>query len=1078
MLSIGKLGPGQADYYLNTVAAGIEDYYTGAGEAPGQWTATASTQLGLTGEVDPERLHRALAGQDPSSGRPLAHVPAGARRVPGFDLTFSAPKSVSVLFGLADPEVSAQVRDAHEAAVRAALGYMERHAAVARRGKGGTVAVPGDGFLAAAFRHRSSRAGGPQLHTHVLVANMTRGPDGRWTALDAKRLYAHAKTGGYLYQAHLRMELTRRLGVQWTDVHRGRAEVDGIPAPVLRAFSRRRTEIEAQLAQRGEHTAKAAQVAALDSRQAKDYTVKPQALQEGWWERARRLDLHPEELEAAVGRTEPAPLEREQVDATQEQLAGPTGLTFHRSSFTRRDAIQAWCDQLPQGAPVDTVERLADDLLDSDRTVLLVADTGGPRTADVIRRSDGRAIRSVGEERPYSTPELLALEQRIIDHATNLNTVKAGAVDPGTVDRALAQRPTLTAEQGEMIRRLCRDGTPVQVVVGKAGAGKTFALDAARDAWQRQGYVVVGAAVARRAARELQDGSGIPSTSTAALLGDLNDNGADRVLGERAVLVVDEAGMLGTRQLAQLLDHAAQVDAKVVLVGDPRQLPEIEAGGTFRGLAIRTQPIRLTANRRQSEQWERDALDQLRVGQAPEALRAYQAHGRVHLADTADEVRQQMTRDWWTRHQQEEGAGEVVMVAARRTDVADLNDRARRLMAADQRLGSETVEVQGREFAVGDHVVALRNHQRIGVLNGTRGQIADLDPDRRQLTIATSDGCEVTLPASYLDAATRRGGPTLDYGYAITGHKAQGMTTGAALVLGTDELYREWGYVALSRGRTENHLYLTGSDLNDRDEIAPNRHDHERDPLDAAVASLAHSRAQQMASDIAHSGDLARLSTPQLASQVDQLRSDLTAAASVSPAQRQLAALAEQRAQAELALATAREQIATLHQQGAKDRDPRLRRHQAIAVQATRRLQALDDRERELQIPARPPAPPHGPAGRERDLVRYATLRDELTRRQALAIRAITADPPAYLTSTLGPVPEQLSRRRIWQHAADRMERYRQHYRIGDDRRPLGAQPDELAQRAAWHETQRFIAHAQRDLAARRLPERERGVAH
>jgi conjugative relaxase-like TrwC/TraI family protein len=279
VLSIGKLGQGQADYYLESVAQGIEDYYTGAGEAPGRWLGSAARELGMGGEVEDDDLHAVLNGLSPRTGDPLA-APHGGARVPGFDLTFSAPKSVSVAFELGDAEVTREVREAHELAVTGALDYMERHAAVARRGHGGVEIVPGNGFVAAAFRHRTSRAGDPQLHTHVLVANMTRGPDDRWTALDGRRVYAHAKTAGYLYQAQLRTELVRRLGVEWTQVHNGTAEIAGIPAPVLRAFSRRRIEIEQAMADRGDRSSKAAQVATLDSRRAKDYDVSPDSLRD------------------------------------------------------------------------------------------------------------------------------------------------------------------------------------------------------------------------------------------------------------------------------------------------------------------------------------------------------------------------------------------------------------------------------------------------------------------------------------------------------------------------------------------------------------------------------------------------------------------------------------------------------------------------------------------------------------------------------------------------------------------------------------------------------------------------------
>src|SRR4051794_27420324 len=268
----------------------------------------------MGGEVEDDDLHAVLNGLSPRTGDPLAATHGGTR-VPGFDLTFSAPKSVSVAFGLGDADVSREVREAHELAVTGALDYMERHAAVARRGHGGLELVPGNGFVAAAFRHRTSRAGDPQLHTHVLVANMTRGPDNRWTALDGRRLYAHAKTAGYLYQAQLRTELVRRLGVEWTPVHNGTAEIAGVPPPVRRAFSRRRAEIEQTMAARGEHSAKAAQVATLDSRQAKDYGVSPESLRDRWADKARRLGFEPRELATLTGRVAEWPLHGQEVAA-------------------------------------------------------------------------------------------------------------------------------------------------------------------------------------------------------------------------------------------------------------------------------------------------------------------------------------------------------------------------------------------------------------------------------------------------------------------------------------------------------------------------------------------------------------------------------------------------------------------------------------------------------------------------------------------------------------------------------------------------------------------------------------------
>jgi conjugative relaxase-like TrwC/TraI family protein len=245
MLSIGKLGRGQERYYLDKVAEGAEDYYSGEGEAPGEWIGDAARDLGLDGEVGEDQLVAMLTGKNPVDGEQLLSMRGvrGDGPVPGFDLTFSAPKSVSLLWGLGGPVAALEVQAAHREAVGAALSYLQRKACWTRRGAGGREFVKGSGFLAAAYRHRSSRNGDPQLHTHVLIANATQGPDGRWTRLYHPAIYDHATTASYIYEAHLRNELTRRLGVRWQEVRKGIAEIEGFVDEHLRAFSTRRAEI-------------------------------------------------------------------------------------------------------------------------------------------------------------------------------------------------------------------------------------------------------------------------------------------------------------------------------------------------------------------------------------------------------------------------------------------------------------------------------------------------------------------------------------------------------------------------------------------------------------------------------------------------------------------------------------------------------------------------------------------------------------------------------------------------------------------------------------------------------------------
>src|SRR4051794_20083217 len=305
MLSIGKLAAGRAKYYLDqaqvrvdvvqSVGTGVEDYYVGPGEARGRWLGAAARELELNGEVDAHSLRRVLEGLDPRDGSELRSSSSRAR-VAGFDLTFSAPKSVSVLFGLGDDELRAGVRAAHDVAVREAVGHLERSAAAVRRGHGGAVVEQASGLVAAAFRHRTSRAGDPQLHTHVLVANLGRGVDGRWSALDGRRLYAHARAASFVYQAVLRGELTREAGVEWAPVRRGIAEVIGVPRVVTRAFSRRRAEIEAALVAHGTEGPRAAEAAALATRRAKGPAAADAQLVSTWRSRAHELGFGTPEL--------------------------------------------------------------------------------------------------------------------------------------------------------------------------------------------------------------------------------------------------------------------------------------------------------------------------------------------------------------------------------------------------------------------------------------------------------------------------------------------------------------------------------------------------------------------------------------------------------------------------------------------------------------------------------------------------------------------------------------------------------------------------------------------------------------
>jgi ATP-dependent exoDNAse (exonuclease V) alpha subunit len=380
-------------------------------------------------------------------------------------------------------------------------------------------------------------------------------------------------------------------------------------------------------------------------------------------------------------------------------VAGPGGVSEQASTFDRRDVLRAWAEAHRDGVHVERLEVLADRWLASTHAVRLEDDGG--------RRHLGGAR--------YSTPEMLALEHRLITDAAARQRTEVAQVTPEAATAHLERRPRLSDEQAAMAARLTTSGNGVEVVRSAAGTGKTHALAAAREIWEADGISVFGVALAARAAVELESSAGIDSTTIAGFLTDVEHG---RGLPDGSVLVVDEAGMVGSRAIDRLARHAADTHSKLVLVGDDHQLPEIDAGGAFRGVADSLGAIELREVHRQNHQWDREALAQLRDGDVRAFTETYRDHGRLVARPTAHELRLTLVDDWWESART--GQHDAVMIAHRRSDVVDLNALARARMDRDGRLGPEQVTSGDRAFAVGDDVITRRNDRRAGLINGTR----------------------------------------------------------------------------------------------------------------------------------------------------------------------------------------------------------------------------------------------------------------------------------------------------------------------------------------------------------------------
>ncbi|RWE79662.1 Ti-type conjugative transfer relaxase TraA [Mesorhizobium sp.] len=479
-------------------------------------------------------------------------------------------------------------------------------------------------------------------------------------------------------------------------------------------------------------------------------------------------------------------------------------ITHQQSTFTRKDIAKF-------------AHRHSDGMEQFDAVTGAIS-----RAPDLVELGkDGR-----GEDR-FTTRQMIETEQRLHRAAERMAAEGQHAMSDRHRATALAHARqsglVLSAEQSDALDHVT-DGRGLGVVVGFAGTGKSAMLGVARQAWAAAGYEVRGAALSGIAAENLESGSGISSRTIASMEHSWGQ-GRD-LLTARDVLVIDEAGMVGTRQLERVLSHAADVGAKVVLVGDPQQLQAIEAGAAFRSIHERHGGVEIGQVRRQREDWQRDATRDLATGRIGAAINAYGDRGMVHQAVTRDEARRDLVERWDLDRQEQPEANRIILTHTN-DEVRALNKAARERMRAAGDLGDEVhvdVERGARNFARGDRVMFLRNERSLGVKNGTLGVIEEVSA--QTMTVRADDGRSVRFDLK--DYAH------IDHGYAATIHKAQGMTVDRTHVLATPGMDAHGSYVALSRHRDGMHLHYGSDDFATRDRL---------------VRTLSRDRSKDMASD-------------------------------------------------------------------------------------------------------------------------------------------------------------------------------------------------------------------------------------
>jgi hypothetical protein len=826
-----------------------------------------------------------------------------------------------------------------------------------------------------------------------------------------------------------------RLGVEWEPVVKGIADIRGFSAEELRKFSTRRAEILAAVGE--DASARAMQVAALETRRAKDRDLTDESLREGWRVKAAEVGLDRETIARRLGHERPG---RSVLGAQKIERS----VTEHVSHFDRRDAIRAVADNLPHGAPAAEVERLADEYLASASVIRLAETPRGPR---------------------YTTERIWQLERQALAVAGRMQEDKdIAVVHPILVRRVLDAHLSLKADQRVMVERLLGDGRALEVVIGEAGTGKTYATTAAASAWSDAGFEVEAAAPTWRAATVLRS-EGIPARTVSSLLARLDaaEEAGRPVLDPGSVLLVDEAGMVDSRTLTRLIDHAYRSEAKLVLLGDPEQLGEIEAGGLFAAIARRSEEIRLDEAIRHRHELDREAAKLIRGGQGSEALNRYAREGRVVVAADHELRREAIVSDWRAARRRGEDA---LMIAKLNTERERLNERAREAVRAEGRLGTEEIEVGGRHFAASDEVITRVNDQRAQIFNRERWRVEAVDPQAGAAVLVGIDtDRRLGVDAYYLERVNPSdGAPAIEHGYAVTIYQAQGSTLDSAYVMADPSMDRQEFYVAASRTRGETFFYATPEVGFDRMEFAPAP--PRAEDLEHIARAAERDGSQAAAHDAALRERLARLSTEELHDRRRELASEAGAERANERHREELG----RRLTGALEL---QERFARQGERLGKEPPVWARADRAAHGRETARITAGQDRaardvaktEAELRDAARV-----GYDGR----AELAVAQHLISERVGARVTAVRIDPPDYIARELGDRPTDPTKRWTWDEAVSGIEAYRQQHGIRDGDTALGEPPKGSSPKLEHRQATKALERAQRQLGLERARARVR----
>ncbi len=860
----------QVPSFRKTVAMRFEEWNTAAG-LPRDWPVPADIRAGIRTQVA-TGMFIADFGRPPADARELSGFVARASRqattaVAGYDLTFSPVKSVSALWAVGSRDIVAKIEAAHHSAVADTLGWLEDHATYTRTGRGAVAQVDVQGLLAAAFTHRDSRAGDPDLHTHVAISNKVQTTDGRWLALDGRPLHKMAVAASERYNTRLEAHLIDSLGVRFAERPGGDPgkrpvrEIVGIDENLARSWSARRAAINTRRAVlatafHADHgrtptvveALRLAQQATLETRQAKH---EPRSFTQ------QRATWRTQAINALGGERQLAAMIRRALAPEQPTAAVP--FTFSAAWVTASAAtvievvragratwqethVRAETERLcrTHNVPLAVLDYAVNAVVARALSPAVSVRLSGPdrfTEPAALRRLDGTSVYQGAGTQLYTCAAVIAAENYLLAVAKRYGrpVVESRVIDVALLE-ATANGVDLNPGQIQLIRELAASGACLQLALAPAGTGKTTAMRVLARAWTQNGGHVIGLAPSAAAAAVLGEEIGTHSDTVAKLnhhLRDITTGTAPawvQQIGPHTLVIIDEAGMASTIELATAVEFITGRGGSVRLIGDDQQLAAIGAGGVLRDIADTIGAVTLSQVMRFRDPAEGAASLALRAGD-PSALGFYIDHSRVHVGDTTT-----VTDHAYTAWAADRAAGvDAVMLAPTRDLVAALNMRARndRISTSAAKAygagtsngtksrhghgagggvggsaGREVSLVDGTTASAGDTIITRANNRRLPisatdwVKNGDRWTITAVRADGALDVIHTSTKRRVTLPAGYV-------ANHVALGYATTVHGAQGVTADTCHTVATGTESRQTMYVAMTRGRAANHLYVT-----------------------------------------------------------------------------------------------------------------------------------------------------------------------------------------------------------------------------------------------------------------------------